>query len=159
MFIRWLRLFLGGATGRGNAGASAEQGIARLPFDRVRSAALRQLRNPTQFEVARPPRHVLPAVTSPDIRDLFAVGSLVKSTHGDLWFDDQYLTESHAYPCLKVGTDLDHTEVWVDVASGQAIWMEQVDGTWTTIDRHPSIWHYILLHCAEVYDYEWRSMS
>lgn len=136
-----------------------EERIGRLPTSTARLEALRQLRDPSQFAVTIPARHALPSSIPPDVRDIFSIGSNIQSAHGDLWFDDPYLSEPRHHPHIKIGTDIEHTEVWIDAETGEAICAEQIDNCWDTSERYPSIWHYVLIHCAQVYDYRWRSTT
>ena len=164
MFFKWLQKIVFENYNQAGPGTPAYEEIKKLPLSIARQEAFHQIRNPAQFDIVAPVPEMLPPDIPSEIYDFFLIGSRIQSTHSELLFDDQCLKESHAKPYLKIGTDIEHTEVWIELTSGEAICADNeavdvgiIDGPeWLTDERYPSIWHYILIHCAQVYGYRFQ---
>ena len=169
MIFKWLRKLITKINSHAGPGSPIYEEITNLAFPIARQEALRQLRTPLQFHATSPVPVILPTGISSDIYDLFSVGSHIQSKHGDLVFIYIYIymKEPRPKPYLKIGTDVEHTEVWIDLTSGEAICadneaadIEQTGGSpWLTDERYTSIWHYILIRCSQIYGYRFQTLT
>jgi hypothetical protein len=155
--FRWIWNAISSYKGSPSRFEERRNAVLAISIDAARAEALRQLSDPTRFQVKLAGSRSVQqsSALGPRVREFFGRFERASAIYGDMVLAHELIGPSELYPGVtRIGRDVEHAEVVVDPSNDMIYLVDGSEGEDWKDDWYPSVYHYIVANADDIYGVE-----